>query len=176
MTQNHITGTQIAYLHLCHRKLWLFANGLNMEHTSGLVTQGRIIDEYTYGQRASKWQQVEIDGIKIDYYDPKNKVVREVKKSNKREGSHIAQVKYYIYILEQNGIEVSHAILEYPKLKKTEEIYLSDADREDIPIWQKKARDIISAEVCPDKINSTLCKRCSYYEFCYVDEVNTEEI
>ncbi|MDZ4711764.1 MAG: Dna2/Cas4 domain-containing protein, partial [bacterium] len=25
-----ITGTHIAYLHICHRKLWLFANGISM--------------------------------------------------------------------------------------------------------------------------------------------------
>ncbi|HYF67262.1 MAG TPA: Dna2/Cas4 domain-containing protein [Ohtaekwangia sp.] len=32
-----ITGTHIAYLHLCHRKLWLFVNGINMEQTSGTL-------------------------------------------------------------------------------------------------------------------------------------------
>jgi CRISPR/Cas system-associated exonuclease Cas4 (RecB family) len=39
-----VTGTHIAYLHTCARKLWLFANGLNMEHTSEVVAEGRLID------------------------------------------------------------------------------------------------------------------------------------
>ena len=78
------TGTHIAYLHLCHRKLWLFANGLRMEHTSSLVAEGRQIEEASYQQRAERWQQLEIEGIKIDYYDAQAGIIREVKKSNKK--------------------------------------------------------------------------------------------
>jgi CRISPR/Cas system-associated exonuclease Cas4 (RecB family) len=40
----HTTGTHIAYLHLCHRKRWLFANGMQMEHRSELVAEGRQAD------------------------------------------------------------------------------------------------------------------------------------
>ena len=32
-----LTATHINYFHICHRKLWLFANGINMEHTSDAV-------------------------------------------------------------------------------------------------------------------------------------------
>ena len=32
-----ITGTHFNYYQLCHRKLWLFANGINMEQESELV-------------------------------------------------------------------------------------------------------------------------------------------
>ena len=28
------TGTHFNYYLKCHRKMWLFANGINMEHTS----------------------------------------------------------------------------------------------------------------------------------------------
>jgi CRISPR-associated exonuclease Cas4 len=31
------TGTHINYYHICHRKLWLFANNVQMEHNSDLV-------------------------------------------------------------------------------------------------------------------------------------------
>ena len=34
----HITGTHINYFHVCRRKLWLFANGINMEERSGWYT------------------------------------------------------------------------------------------------------------------------------------------
>ncbi len=81
----HITATQIQYLHLCHCKLWLFSNGLNMEHTSDLVAEGKLIDENSYPQRADRWQQLEIEGIKLDHYDAQRGIVREVKKSNRRE-------------------------------------------------------------------------------------------
>ena len=32
-----ITGTLINYYLVCHRELWLFANGINMEQESDLV-------------------------------------------------------------------------------------------------------------------------------------------
>src|SRR5690606_41127865 len=98
-----LTGTHIAYLHVCHRKLWLFSNGINMENTSALVSEGRLIGETTYLDRAKKFTQVEIDVIKIDFYDARNKVVHEVKKASSIEQAHVAQVQYYLYKLRQLG-------------------------------------------------------------------------
>lgn len=163
----HVTGTHISYLHLCHRKLWLFANGLNMEHTSDLVAEGKFIDEQSYPQRSARYQQLALEGIKIDHYDVQNQVVREVKKSNKKEAAHIAQLKYYLFVLERNGVEVRHGVLEYPKLRVTEEVWLSDVDRAEIPGWKAQVREIVGREDCPALIEKGICKRCSYYEFCY---------
>ncbi|MEN0003492.1 MAG: Dna2/Cas4 domain-containing protein, partial [Bacteroidota bacterium] len=80
----HLTGTHITYYHLCHRKLWLFAHGLNMEHTSALVGEGKLIEQTSYQQRAQRWRQLSIEGIKIDHYDARAQVIKEVKKSKKR--------------------------------------------------------------------------------------------
>lgn len=60
-----ITGTHIAYYHVCHRKLWLFANGINMEHTSDAVSEGKLIGETSYRGRAEKFTEIEIDGVII---------------------------------------------------------------------------------------------------------------
>jgi len=163
------TGTHIAYLHLCHRKLWLFANGMQMEHCSELVAEGRFIDETSYPQRAERWQALVIDGIKLDHYDAQRGIVREVKKSPKREDAHIAQLKYYLYVLERHGIPVSHGVLEYPKLRETEEVHLTDADRTAIPGWEAAVAQITAQEDCPPKIDKPMCRKCAYYEFCYAD-------
>ncbi len=166
-----VTGTQIAYLHLCHRKLWLFANGITMEQASALVAEGKLIDEHSYSQRAQKWQELAIENIKIDHYDARNGVVREVKKSNKKENAHIAQLKYYLFVLERNGILVNYGILEYPKLRITEEVWLSDEDRKAIPLWENQVEEITNREVCPVLVKKNICKRCSYFEFCFVNEL-----
>ena len=164
----HITGTQMAYLHLCHRKLWLFAHGLSMEHSSSLVAEGKLIDQFSYPKRAKRWQQLELEGIKIDHYDAQLGVVREVKKSNKREEAHLAQLKYYLFVLERLGIAVRHGLLEYPKLRLTEEVWLSEEDRSNIPLWEQQAREVIAQENCPPLLRKSLCKRCAYYDFCFV--------
>ena len=165
-----ITGTHFNYYNICHRKLWLFANGIQMEHTSDLVYEGKVLHEESYPQRSSKYEEVEIDGIKVDFYDTRRKVIHEIKKSNKIENAHIWQLKYYIYVFEKNGIEGVTGILEYPSLRKTQEILLSSIDKEVIEEMQIKIQNIISSEHCPDMIKSTCCKNCSYYDFCYCEE------
>ena len=162
-----ITATHINYYHICHRKLWLFANGINMEHTSDTVTEGKLIGENTYTDRAAKYTELQLDGVKIDYYDAKNKVVHEIKKSDKMEAAHEAQVKYYLYKLKQHGIEGVTGILEYPTLRHTSQIFLTDDDVISIENWEVAIMEIISREEIPGVIDKPVCKRCSYFEFCY---------
>lgn len=141
-----------------------------MEHNSDLVGEGKLIHETTYQQRSDRYKEVAIDGIKIDYYDSKNKVIHEIKKSDKKEEAHTWQLKYYIYVLEQNGIEGVTGILEFPKLRKTEEVLLTDIDRERITVYVKEIYSVINSDKCPAKLNKSKCRNCSYYEFCWINE------
>lgn len=165
-----MTGTHFNYFQICHRKLWLFSNGINMEHTSDLVYEGKLIHESAYPQRSERYEELEIDGCKIDYYDARNKIVHEIKKSDKVENAHEWQVKYYIYVLKQNGIEDVTGILEYPTLRQTKKVLLSEIDCEIIEEMKIDIERIINSEVCPPTIESRICKRCSYFEFCYVGD------
>ena len=163
----HITATHVNYYHICPRKLWLFSNGINMEHTSDLVSEGKLIGESTYPQRAERYTEVEFEGVKIDYYDAKNKIVHEIKKSAKIEHAHRAQVKYYLWILEQNGVTGAKGVLEYPKQRHTEGVELTDEDRVQIPDWIAAIETLMAQETCPKVIDKPVCKNCSYFEYCY---------
>lgn len=165
-----ITGTHFNYYMLCHRKLWLFANSISMEHTSDLVYEGNLIHENTYPQRSEKYSEVELDGIKIDFFDQKNKVVHEIKKSDSHEEAHEWQVKYYIYVLERNGIQDVTGILEYPKLRETKKVELTPEDRLEIREMEQQIESIISGETCPDRLPQKRCKNCSYFDFCWSGE------
>ncbi|WP_373730515.1 CRISPR-associated protein Cas4 [Bacteroides heparinolyticus] len=169
-----ITGTHFNYYQICRRKLWLFANGINFEQTSDLVHEGKLIHEESYPQRSSKYEEVEIDGIKVDFYDAKNKVIHEIKKSDKVEIAHEWQLKYYMYVFERNGIEEVTGVLEYPKLRKTSEVLLSDIDRETIVEMEGEIAEIITGETCPPREKKTICRRCSYQDFCYSGEIYEE--
>lgn len=166
----HITATQINIYHVCHRELWLHANNIQMEHTSDVVYEGKLIGDNTYPQRSEKYTEVEFEGIKIDFYDAKNKVVHEIKKSDKLAEAYRAQVKYYLWILEKNGIEGAKGILEYPKQRHTEGVELTEEDRLNIPNWLSDIERIVESDACPKVINKPVCKNCSYFEFCYADE------
>ena len=101
-----ITGTHFNYFQVCHRKLWLFANGINMEQNSDLVYAGKLIHEESYPQRSERYEEIAIDGVKVDFYDAKRKVIHEIKKSDKVEQAHEWQLKYYLYVFERNGMMV----------------------------------------------------------------------
>ena len=167
----HVTATLISYFFTCKRRMWLFANGINMEQTSDLVYDGKLIHETSYPQRSERYEEVEIDCIKIDYYDARNKVIHEIKRSDKVESAHEWQVKYYIYVLENNGIDGVTGILEYPELRQTTKVELTDADRQKIKEIEDKIAQLISSDECPPVINAKICKSCSYYDFCYVQEI-----
>ena len=165
-----ITGTLINYYFVCHGELWLFANGINMEQESDLVYEGKLIHEESYPERSSKYEEVAIDGIKVDYYDAKNHVIHEIKKSNKVDRAHEWQLKYYMYVFEQHGVEGVRGILEYPEMRKTKEVMLTDVDREEIRSMINEIESIIQQEDCPKRVKKGLCRNCSYFDFCYSEE------
>ena len=142
-----------------------------MEHTSDLVYEGKLIHETAYPQRSEKYEEIEINGIKVDFYDAKNKVIHEIKKSDKIKSAHEQQLKYYLYVFEQAGIEGVSGILEYPKLRKTSEVFLSNIDREEIKEVLQDIERIITGESCPPALNKPVCKKCSYHDFCYAEEL-----
>ncbi|MBN8650560.1 MAG: CRISPR-associated protein Cas4 [Cytophagales bacterium] len=167
-----INATLINLYHVCHRELWLHANGVRMEHTSEVVAEGKLIGETTYTDRSQKFTEVEIDGVKIDFYDAKNKVVHEVKKSASVEKAHIAQVQYYLYKLKQKGVDGVTGIIEYPKLKQREVVNaLTPHDVEAVVRWEQAIEAIITSSICPNVIRAKICKPCSYYDFCYSTEI-----
>ena len=165
-----ITATYINLYHVCKRELWLHANEIRFEHTSDMVYDGKLIHEQSYPQRSERYEEMEIDGIKIDYYDPRNKVIHEIKRSDKVEKAHEWQVKYYIRVLERNGISDVVGILEYPELRHTARVTLTDDDRAKIEEIERDIEQIIHAETCPPVISAKICHNCSYYDFCYVEE------
>ncbi|MBR1991486.1 MAG: CRISPR-associated protein Cas4 [Bacteroidales bacterium] len=169
-----ITGTHFNYFQVCHRKLWLLANGINMEQNSDLVYAGKLIHEESYPQRSERYEEIEIDGVKVDFYDVKLKVIHEIKKSDKVEQAHEWQLKYYLYVFERNGIDGVSGILEYPKLRKTTEVFLSDVDRETIRDFELKIREIICDDTCPPLEKKGICQNCSYFDFCYAGEEENE--
>ena len=168
-----INATLINLYHVCRREMYLHHHGIRMEHTSDVVYEGKLIGESTYEDRAVKNTQLELDGIKIDYYDTKTKTVHETKKSDKMERAHEAQVLYYLYVLHRNGIEGAGGIIEYPTLRQRKHIdFDPERDLPTIEGWLNEIEQILEQELCPPVINKSICKSCSYYDYCYVAEEN----
>lgn len=163
------TATHLSYLQHCHRKVWLFSNGISMEQNSQLVLEGKLISETTYMQRPDQYTELALGPIKIDFFDTKNKVVYETKKSDKREAMHLAQVKYYLYILKLSGIEGATGIIEYPKQRKKVEVFLTENDEILIQQQIKEVNAIINQENSPPALTKlSACKNCAYFDLCHI--------
>lgn len=163
-------ATLVNYLHLCRRKLWLHAHHIRMEHTSELVSEGKQLHQHAYTQRAERYREILLDGSKIDFYDPVDKVVHEIKKSAKMEGSHVAQVQFYLYLLRKNGVEGATGLIEYPRLRQTQPVTLADADVPMVESWIRDIEALVESDECPARLTKSKCRSCSYFDFCWIDE------
>ena len=165
------SGTQISYYHLCHRKLWFHHAYIRMENATAnaYVEEGKHIDETTYARRPQKWRELNLGYLKIDHYDPTEKLIREVKKSPKLEHAHVAQVKYYLYALEKRGVTDASGIIEYPKHRKTTVVPpLTERDRREIEGWLAEIERITALPDCPELVKKSYCRNCAFNDFCFV--------
>lgn len=162
---NPITGVMVYYYFVCKKKLWYFTNDINMEHNSELVAIGKLVDENSY-KREKKSILID-ETINIDFL--KNwKIIHEVKKSRSLDEAAKWQLKYYIWMLRNKGVDIEKGILDYPLLRKREEVLLTTSEEKELMEVLDKIRYIISSNISPPVINKSLCKKCSYYELCYI--------
>lgn len=174
-----INATLISLYKVCPRECWLHANGVRMEHTSDAVADGKLLHETSYASRNAKHSEFDIEATfgntqlfgKIDFYDAKRKIVHETKRGNNVEEAHLWQVKFYLWLLCLNGIEDATAIIEYPLLRQTESVELIEEDKTILKNLVTQVAQLQSSEICPPVINAKICKSCSYYELCYIDEI-----
>ncbi|HPU43434.1 MAG TPA: CRISPR-associated protein Cas4 [Dictyoglomaceae bacterium] len=161
-----VTGIKINYLFVCERKLWLFDRGIGMEHTSEKVLLGKLLDEFSYPKE--KKRRVLIDDlISIDILNEDE--IREIKYSNKLEKPNRMQILYYLYYLKKLGIQ-KKGVLNYPKQKRREIVELTPVEEKKIEDAIKRIEEIIKMETPPPVEKKKYCKRCAYYEFCFVRE------
>lgn len=174
----NINATLVNLYRVCPRECWLHANGINMEQTSDLVKDGKLIEEESYQQRSERYTQIELSAEfedfsltgKIDYFDTKDLVIHETKRSNKVEDAHIWQVKFYLWLLQLNEIVAEKGIIEYPRLRLREEVRLNEEDKKYLKETVSQIINLVGNPSCPPVINAKICKSCSYYDFCYVGE------
>lgn len=161
----NITGLIVYYYFICERKLWYFINEISMEQNNELVSIGKILDETTYTREK---KNIMIDNtINIDFIK-NGAILHEVKKTKSIEEAGIWQVKYYMYYLENRGIENIQAKIDFPLLRETKEIALEPNDRKVLDNIIKNIEELARKEIPPQRIESKICKKCAYYDLCYV--------
>jgi CRISPR-associated exonuclease Cas4 len=126
---------------------------------------GKLIHEASY-EREKK--EIELDSIKIDFFDLKNGVLHEVKKSDSFEDAHKWQTLYYMYQLKKRGVICTKGEIDYPKQKKCVDVYLTPELEIELEKIVEDIKEIIDCKYPPKiGVKFSLCKSCSYFELCY---------
>ena len=166
---NTPSASHFTYLLLCPRKLWLHHAGMRLEDNSAAVHTGKYLYETTYQRRPARWRELDLGGARVDHFDARLRLVRETKKSDKLEHVHVAQVQYYLWLLEQRGVEGAAGIIEYPQQRRRTEVPpLTDADRAQLRTWLAAIQTTTEQATCPDAVRKPYCRRCAFYDFCFV--------
>ena len=161
---SEINGQIIEAYAVCPRQAWFIKRGISLQWSSALVDLGRVVDEFY--SKSLKRSHVHIDNVELDVVKPEKDVlyVYEIKKSSGMEYAHKIQLMYYLYVLEQKGVNAT-GILWYPKERKK---VLVKLDKSEIESWIIRACQSILQETPPEVTKRPICSRCSYYEYCWV--------
>lgn len=129
------------------------------------VVQGRIIHEQHY-PRGKK--ELIIENSRIDMIQRKDGtiLVTEIKKSSKYIEPSILQLKYYLSLFHEKGVEAM-GVLRIPTEKKQIEVNLAQEDISFLEKVKSNIRDIVRMDTPPKPIRITFCKSCAYSEYCW---------
>jgi len=162
----NINGTLISYYFICKTKLWLHSNRINLEDNSEDVRIGKVLHEIN--EEKNKHAEISIDNIKID------KITRdylvEVKKSDSDPEAVKWQVLLYLYKLKNKGVEKKGKIeyIEKKGDKKVEFIELTSSNEKELLEVLNHIEDLINQEVPPAPKFENKCKKCAYFEYCFI--------
>ena len=164
LTQARVTGTEINYLFVCHRKLWLFHHHIEMEHTSDYVALGQLLHEDSYTREK---KETLIDNlIRIDFID-KEGILHDVKHGRSMETAHEMQILYYLYVLKRMGLPNRKGVINYTRQRRKTEVELTPEREREVEQAVEAATRINSMSVPPDAEFTKLCRKCSYAELCW---------
>lgn len=138
---------------------------MNPDQEFSFLILGRMIHENSY-ERTKK--EIVLDGCKFDLITKRgNKIViGEIKKSSKALKSATAQLKYYLYILNNKGIDIKTGEILVPKEKKRIKVFLNESDIEHIEKTLVKIEEMLDSNI-PKAVKIPFCKNCAYGDFCW---------
>lgn len=160
-----VTGTLIWYYYICKREVWLMAHRIEADQDNEFIDVGRFIHENSY-QREKK--EVSLGNIKIDILKREDGelVVGEVKKSSRFKESARMQLAYYLFELENKGINAK-GILMFPKERQREEIILNEQLKAKLDQAINEILWIMYQDEPQPAQKISFCKNCAYNEFCW---------
>lgn len=163
-----ITGTIINYYFHCKRQCYLFANRINLEDNSEDVRIGKILHEIR--AKDNRDTEIKYENIVLDKLSAK--YIEEYKKSDADTEAARMQLIFYLKQLQEKGI-IKEGKLIYDEKnkkdgKKTEIIKLDESNINKLNKCIEEIEKLVNQNKVPEVEKNKKCKRCAYYDYCYL--------
>lgn len=162
-----VNGTLINYFFHCKRQCYLHGIRLNLEDNSELVQVGKALHEIKAENRENA--EITIENIKLDKLTADYLI--EVKKSDADIEASKWQLFFYLKILKEKGI-IRKGKLEFTEKNKKEKIteilILGEQEEQELEHIIKQIDELLVSENVPEPEKKKGCKKCAYYEYCYI--------
>ena len=153
---------------ICPRQAWLMSHQVSANQNDPFLEIGRLIDETTFKREKKRTYLAEF-AAEIDFVTRKNGnlFIAEIKKSSRTMTSGINQLKYYLYLLNKKGIKCK-GVIKIPKEKISTVVELQENDMVLIKNKINEIKTFLANDNAPSPQKLPFCKKCAYYEFCWV--------
>ena len=134
-----------------------------MEHDNDRVKMGKLVHETAYDRQK---KEISIDDkIVLDWRS--QGVIHEVKLTDKMEDAHEFQLLYYLYYLKQKGVAGLTGQIDYPKLRHTQTVELTEETEAKLIDALGEMQKIVNRPRAPQVEFMKICRVCAYAELCW---------
>lgn len=161
-----VNGTLINYYFHCKRQCYLHGNRMNLEDNSEQVKIGKALHEEKDEKNNT---EIALDNIRLDRLT--DEYLTEMKKSDADVEAAKWQLLFYLKVLKDKGI-IRKGKLEFVEKGKTNKkvmyFELTAEIEVELQKYIKEIEDLLEQPNIPDVLNKAQCKKCAYYEYCYI--------
>lgn len=143
------------------------ANRLNLEDNSENVKIGKALHEEK--EERIKKTEITIENVKIDGLT--DEYLIEIKKSDADIEASKWQIYLYLKMLKDKGIVRKGKLEIIEKKKQTKKVFIYELTPEieiELEKYKEEIQILIEADKIPKVLNEAKCKKCAYYEYCYI--------
>lgn len=161
-----VNGTLINYFFHCKRQCYLHGNRINMEDNSEEVKIGKALHEERDTQDNT---EIALGNIRLDKLT--QEYLTEVKKSDADVEAAKWQLLFYLRVLKEKGIERKGRLEFVEKGNKNKKVLyfeLTDDIENSLEKYIQQIEELLEKPDIPEVLNKASCKKCSYYEYCYI--------
>lgn len=161
-----VNGTLMNYYFHCKRQCYLHGNRLNLEDNSEQVKIGKALHE----ERDKKENtEIALENICLDKLS--REYLTEVKKSDADVEAAKWQLLFYLKVLREKGIERKGKLEFIEKEKSGKKILyyeLTTEVEQELEGYIYEIERLLESDEIPQVLNKAKCKKCAYYEYCYI--------